>query len=170
MVSFSPDGQTLAAASGDGTVRLGNLQGVVLQTLPGHDNVVFSVSFSPDGQAVASASGDGTVKLWSLQGEVLQTFTDHDDAVFSVSFSPDGQAVASASGDGTVILWNFDLEDLLDRSCDWFSDYLQNPAVPDAEKRALCPDRVAPLRQAASPTRSPFGQVVGWVRQWFDLS
>ncbi|MEL6765501.1 MAG: hypothetical protein AAFO87_18010, partial [Cyanobacteria bacterium J06607_6] len=42
--------------------------------------------------------------------------------------------------------------------------------LPEDEKQALCPDQVAPVRQAASPTRSPFGQVVGWVRQWFDLT
>ena len=47
-VSFSPDGQTLASASGDGTVKLWDRSGRELQTLEGHSNEVYSVSFSPD--------------------------------------------------------------------------------------------------------------------------
>jgi WD40 repeat protein len=49
-VSFSPDGKTLATASGDNTVKLWNLQGEELKTLKGHSNRVNSVSFSPDGK------------------------------------------------------------------------------------------------------------------------
>ena len=151
-------------------MKLWTRQGDVLQTLSGHDSAVYGVSFSPDGQTLASASSDGTVKLWTRQGDVLQTLSGHDRAVIGVSFSPDGQTLASASWDGTVKLWNFDLEDLLARSCDWLSDYLQNPTTTEAERQALCPDRGAPVRQAVSPVGVPFGQVLGWVRQWFDLS
>ncbi|MGD1859168.1 MAG: AAA family ATPase [Leptolyngbyaceae cyanobacterium] len=169
-VSFSPNGETVASASFDGTVKLWNRQGQALQTLSGHDSEVIGVSFSPDGETVASASWDGTVRLWSRQGQELQTLSGHDSAVYGVSFSPDGETVASASLDGTVILWNFDLDDLLDKSCDWLSDYLQNPAVPMEEKQALCPDRVAPVQQAASPAESPLGSAMSWMRQWFNPS
>ena len=65
-VNFSPDGQTLASASWDGTVKLWDLEGRELQTLEGHSISVISVSFSPDGQTLASASRDGTVKLWDF--------------------------------------------------------------------------------------------------------
>ncbi|MEH2386517.1 MAG: AAA-like domain-containing protein, partial [Nostoc sp.] len=64
-VAFSPDGQTIASASGDKTVKLWNRKGQLLQTLQGHRDSVNSVAFSPDGQTIASASGDKTVKLWN---------------------------------------------------------------------------------------------------------
>ncbi|MBT9316331.1 WD40 repeat domain-containing protein [Leptothoe spongobia] len=123
-VSFAPDGQTLASASGDGTVKLWDKSGRELQTLEGHSNAVWSVSFAPDGQTLASASTDGTVKLWDKSGRELQTLEGHSNAVWSVSFAPDGQTLASASADGTVKLWNFELEDLIAKSCGWISDYL----------------------------------------------
>jgi WD40 repeat protein len=105
-VSFSADGQRLATASRDGTVKLWNRQGKQLATLKGHQGAVYGVSFSPDGQRLATASQDRTVVLWDLQGRKLATFRGHENSVYSVSFSPDGKHLASTSRDRTARLWD----------------------------------------------------------------
>ncbi|NEQ53491.1 MAG: hypothetical protein F6K11_25705, partial [Leptolyngbya sp. SIO3F4] len=105
-VSFSPDGQTIASASWDNSVKLWDLSGRELQTFEGHSGRVSGVSFSPDGQTIISASWDDSVKLWDLSGQELQTFEGHSWLVSDVSFSPDGQTIASASWDGIVKLWD----------------------------------------------------------------
>ena len=111
-VNFSSDGQTLATASGDNTVKLWSQNGQELRTLEGHDGKVLSVSFRSDSQTLATASEDKTVKLWNLEGQVLQTLVGHEDKVHSVSFSPDGQTLATASEDGTAKLWSLDGQEL----------------------------------------------------------
>ncbi|KAF8534806.1 putative WD-repeat protein [Trichophaea hybrida] len=107
-VAFSPDGQLLASASSDRTVRLWDPStGASRGTLEGHSHRVTAVAFSPDGQLLASASSDRTVRLWDPStGASRGTLEGHSDYVTAVAFSPVGQLLASASVDKTVRLWD----------------------------------------------------------------
>ncbi|AFY84932.1 WD40 repeat domain-containing protein [Oscillatoria acuminata] len=105
-VTFSNDGELIATASLDKTVKLFTAEGRLVRTLHGHEQAVTRVAFSPDGQTIASTSPDGTIKLWQRDGTLIRTLTGHSLGVTSASFSPDGQILASSSQDSTIKLWN----------------------------------------------------------------
>jgi len=83
-VSFSPDGEIIATASLDQTVKLWNKNGILLTTLTGHTGVVTRVSFSPDGTFLVSASHDQTAILWNVK-RILNT----DPLVFACNWVRD---------------------------------------------------------------------------------
>ena len=124
-VSFSPNGNLLAAASANNIVELWDVATEQkIATLRGHTDSVTSVSFSPNSNLLASGSFDGTVKLWDVTAqETIATLEKHNYPVLDVSFSPNGSLIASGSSpalsrggqmqlsfagrsDGTVKLWD----------------------------------------------------------------
>jgi WD40 repeat protein len=104
-VSYSPDGEIIATASENDTVKLWSKEGKFLRNLP-HGDRVYGLSFSPDGKKIATASQDGNVYLWNTDGELLATFRGHGESVYDTTFSPNGKIIVSASKDGTIKLWN----------------------------------------------------------------
>lgn len=106
-VDCSPDGQTVASASADWTVRLWHTSdGRLLHMLRGHSGQVNSVAYSPDGQVLVSASSGCTMRLWNASdGSLLRILQGHSQSVRSVAWSPNGKLLASGGDDHLVQIW-----------------------------------------------------------------
>ena len=105
-VTWSPDGDIMAAGLGDKSVRLWGRDGRLLATLYGHTDEIYSTAWSPDGKVLATGGNDDTVRLWSAAGDAIATLTGHTDFINGVAWSPDGKTLASGAFDKTVRLWD----------------------------------------------------------------
>ncbi|MDC3223735.1 protein kinase, partial [Mariniblastus sp.] len=107
-VAFSPDGNSIASGSRDGTFKIWDAKtGKVKLTLKRHRASVYSVAFSPDGNSIVSGSGDSTLKIWDAKtGKEKLTLKGHTGTVLSVAYSPDGNRIVSGSWDNTIKIWD----------------------------------------------------------------
>ncbi|KAF2625753.1 hypothetical protein BU25DRAFT_473202 [Macroventuria anomochaeta] len=96
-VAFSPDGQLVASASDDETVRVWETSaGTCRSTLEGHSDEVRAVAFSPDGHLVASASHDEKVRMWeTATGTCRSTLEGYSEYISYLTFSSDGKILHS---------------------------------------------------------------------------
>ena len=107
-VAYSPQGDQIASASLDGTVKLWATDGTLRHTLTGDRQGVREIAFSPAGDVLA-AGGAGNLRLWDGQtGEELADIAAHPGLITALQFSPDGEQIASGSTDSTIRVWRRD--------------------------------------------------------------
>ena len=107
-LAFAPDGSQLAAACGDGAVRVWDLRrpNALPRELRGHTHAVLAVAFTPDGRTIASGGIDKAVSFYDAAAGTLRHRVQshrarpgqHPDAgaTRSLAFSPDGSTLVSA--------------------------------------------------------------------------
>ena len=100
-LSVSPDGDTLASASWDHSVRLWPLAGGEVRILEGHSQNVNGVAFTPDGKSFVSVSYDLTVRIQRLVGAEPPTIVTLPSPLNALSIAPDGE-IAVGGADGKV--------------------------------------------------------------------
>jgi WD40 repeat protein/uncharacterized caspase-like protein len=121
-VAYSADGNLIATASDDLTIKVWTKEGKLLTTLTGHSDRVTSISFQPllqkettteKSYLLISGSADRIAILWEVnqsQGKQIQQLTGHTDWVTDVNVIKQGNSIiiTTASRDRTIKLWRED--------------------------------------------------------------
>lgn len=117
-IDWSPNGQILASASLDMSIKLWNSnQSTLLGTMQGDqqdyngDKGVTCLKWSPDGSKVAAGGINGSIDIWGgSERKKIKSLSPHEYEVQSVAWSPDGRIIASGSSGGakgnTIKVWD----------------------------------------------------------------
>jgi WD40 repeat protein len=97
-VTFSPDGQRLAASVGDGVLHL-----IDVTTLSPDTNIqvadggrALAIAFSPDSKILASGDATGVIQLWDVgTGHHLKSLDRQGASVNELAFSPNGRLLCA---------------------------------------------------------------------------
>ncbi|NQU60384.1 MAG: WD40 repeat domain-containing protein [Rhodospirillales bacterium] len=106
-LSFSPDGDRLAAAHYDGVsiwaVNDPDLSKTEPETLEWHGSHT-AVSWSPDGQFIVTAMQDKEMHCWKMPEKTDMKMSGYPSKIRSLAWTPDSAYIA-ASGAGGVTSW-----------------------------------------------------------------
>jgi WD40 repeat protein len=113
LAEFSPDGQSIATASGskfstDTNVRIWDVKTGELRLIAqGVESPVHDLRFSADARRIVVSSDDKIARVWDTKSRgLVLILRGHEKEVFAAAFSPDGNRAVTGSNDETVRVWD----------------------------------------------------------------
>lgn len=105
--AFNPDGQKVATASMDGTVRIWNIRKPweEFAVLKEEEEKCRDLKLSPDGGKTMVISNE-RVRIWDVETKKAVVILVQDEDIKCASFSPDAKKVAAASITSNFQIWN----------------------------------------------------------------
>jgi WD40 repeat protein len=104
-LTYSPDGQVLAAGGGSDPVRLWDTK-TGQQKLTCPETWVNAIVFTPRGSVMFTGGAFKTIRMWeTANGKEEAKLNGHNAPVKALALSIGGQTLASGSQDGVIILW-----------------------------------------------------------------
>ncbi|MGD1920015.1 MAG: hypothetical protein ACFCAD_14650, partial [Pleurocapsa sp.] len=106
-ISTSLDDKLLATATFDGKINIWSKEGILQQTLSGHQGEVLDVKFVPDlskgdSYKIISTGVDKTVRIW----QVFDRYSNKEEGIYSIArSSASPNSFATADWDGKISFW-----------------------------------------------------------------
>jgi hypothetical protein len=106
-IAISPDKSIIASVGAESVVKIWDTKtGLLLKSLSGHSDRVYSVAFDPSGILLATGSYDSTIILWNAKdGTKIRTIRTNSGRVLSINFSFDGVLLVSGLSNNSAMLW-----------------------------------------------------------------
>ncbi len=119
-VSWSTDGEFVAAGNGIGEVAVWNVStGKRVSYTEQHVASVKALDWTPDDRRIASVGEDARLKIWDPStGDELLSMGTSDQPLTAVSWSNDGQRLAAGDNAGLIQIWDASSGFSLDHSDD----------------------------------------------------
>ena len=109
-LAFSPDGRTLASASGDRSIFLWSVGAGGCENeavLAGHRNAALDVAWACGGDRLVSASADASVRAWdAMTGAQVKRWGGHSAIVNAVAAAAVAPLCVTGSDDGSARVWD----------------------------------------------------------------
>src|SRR5260221_9018293 len=101
------DGQRVATASDDGTVRIWDARSGQSLTEPfSGGGKLLLASFSPERGRLLTVSKEGGVRIWSITTNKAPLLRVHGSRILAAAISSDDRLLMTADGDGRARLWD----------------------------------------------------------------
>ena len=103
VLDVSSDGKTLGLGSGDGSIKLLDVQALRKPTVFWHDTAVRHVAFMKNGSRLLTADSRGAIANWNMDDGTYKSVVESGDAVSRVYATQHSGSLLAAAGSGSSI-------------------------------------------------------------------